>query len=90
MKLKITHIVFDCFCDDEDWTEYDAIETADFIATRYVETEWEVDNEDDLVDVISEKSGWCINEIDYEIISEDDYDAPDVECVLEIDYTTQQ
>ena len=70
MKLKITHIVFDCTLDDaEDWTDWDAIETADLLADRYAETEWEVDNEDDLVDVISNKSGWCINELDYVILA---------------------
>jgi hypothetical protein len=89
MQFKITHIVFDCTLDSDDWTDWDAIETADLLADRYAETVWEVDNEECLVDAISEKSGWCINEIDYEIIQEDDYDAPDVECVMEIDYTTQ-
>jgi hypothetical protein len=64
MNLKITHIVFDCNCDDEDWTEYDVIETADFLASRYVETVWAVDNEDDLVDAISDRTGWCIIELD--------------------------
>ena len=70
MNLKITHIVFDCTCDDEDWTDYDAIETADMLASRYVETVWAVDNEDDLVEFVSAKSGWCINEIDYVPVDE--------------------
>ena len=69
MKLKIEHIVFDCTCDDDDWTDYDAIETADFIASRYVDTVWDVDNEDDLVGVISDKSGWCINELDFSVVA---------------------
>ena len=27
---------------------------------------WEVDNEDELVDKISDNSGWCIKSIDYQ------------------------
>jgi hypothetical protein len=65
MKLKITHIVFDCYLDDEDWNEYDAVETADLLASRYVETVWDVDNEDALPDAVSDKSGWCVVELDY-------------------------
>lgn len=72
MKLKIEHIVFDCNCDDDDWTDYDAIETADFLASRYVETVWEVDHEDDLVDVISDKTGWCIIELDFSVVANND------------------
>ena len=69
MKLKVEHIVFDCYCDDEDWTDYDAIETADHLASVYAETVWDVDNEDDLVDVISDKTGWCIIELDFSVVA---------------------
>ena len=68
MKLKIDHIVFDCTCDDDDWTDYDAIETSDFLASRYTGTVWDVDTEDDLADVISDKSGWCIIELETSIV----------------------
>ena len=68
MQFQITHIVFDCTCDDEDWTDYDAVETADFLASRYVGQIWEADDEADLIEEISCASGWCINEIDYRII----------------------
>lgn len=65
MKLKITHIVFDCNCEDDDWTEYDVIETADMLASRYVGTVWDADCEDDLVDAVSDKSGWCVIELEF-------------------------
>jgi hypothetical protein len=64
MNLKITHIVFDCYLDDEDWNEYDAVETAELLASRYVETVWDADSEDALPDLVSDKSGWCVVELD--------------------------
>ena len=62
MKLLVTQIEFDFNDDYDDYSlsldEQNAI-TNDNLGI------WEVDNEDELVDKISDKSGWCIKHIDY-------------------------
>jgi len=60
MKLLVTKIEFD-FNDDYSLTldEQNSI-TNDNLGI------WEVDNEDELVDKISDNSGWCIKSIDYQ------------------------
>ena len=63
MKLLVTQIEFDfndSLSDDYSLTldEQNAI-TNDNLGI------WEVDNEDELVDKISDNSGWCIKSIDY-------------------------
>ena len=64
MKLLVTKIEFDfndSLSDDYSLTldEQNAI-TNDNLGI------WEVDNEDELVDKISDNSGWCIKSIDYQ------------------------
>ena len=58
MKLLVTEIEFDF---DEEWISKDErIEvTQDALGI------WEVDDEDELVDKISDTLGWCIKKIDY-------------------------
>jgi len=58
MKLLVTEIEFDF---DEEWISKDErIEvTQDALGI------WEVDDEDELVDKISDETGWCIRSIDY-------------------------
>tara|TARA_B100000965_G_C19276592_1_gene619698 strand:- start:422 stop:634 length:213 start_codon:yes stop_codon:yes gene_type:complete len=58
MKLLVTEIEFDF---DEEWISKDErIEvTQDALGI------WEVDDEDELVDKISDQTGWCIRSIDY-------------------------
>ena len=62
MKLLVTQIEFDFNDDYDDYSlsldEQNAI-TNDNLGI------WEVDNEDELVDKISDNSGWCIKSIDY-------------------------
>ena len=63
MKLLVTQIEFDfndSLSDDYSLSldEQNAI-TNDNLGI------WEVDNEDELVDKISDNSGWCIKSIDY-------------------------
>ena len=75
MKFQITDIEFDCsleediFDEDADpaeyWSESDRICTEEKLAQEYTGQVWEVDNEEDLVDEISDKTGWCIKSIDY-------------------------
>ena len=64
MKLLVTKIEFDF--DDNDFVEWEGLSLDEQIAiTNDNLGIWEVDNEDELVDKISDKSGWCIKSIDY-------------------------
>ena len=63
MKLLVTSIQFD-FNDDHD--DYYKLSLDEQISiTNDNLGIWEVDNEDELVDKISDNSGWCIKHIDY-------------------------
>ena len=65
MKLLVTQIEFDF----SDWYQrnWDFSLTSDeqIAITNDNLGIWEVDNEDELVDKISDNSGWCIKSIDY-------------------------
>ena len=62
MKLLVTQIEFDFDdCYDEELSKDDKLSyTQDAIGI------WEVDNEDELVDKISDTLGWCIKSINYQ------------------------
>ena len=63
MKLLVTSIQFD-FNDDHD--DYYKLSLDEQISiTNDNLGIWEVDSEDELVDKISDNSGWCIKHIDY-------------------------
>ena len=65
MKLLVTKIEFDF--DDNDFVEWEGLSLEEQIAiTNDNLGIWEVDNEDELVDKISDNSGWCIKSIDYQ------------------------
>ena len=65
MKLLVTKIEFDF--DDDDFVEWGGLSLDEQIAiTNDNIGIWEVDNEDELVDKISDNSGWCIKSIDYQ------------------------
>ena len=51
-------------CNEEELTEQDRID----LYEDYIGTFWEADDADDLVDEITNASGWCIKSIDYRII----------------------
>ena len=64
MKLLVTKIEFDF--DNDDFVEWEGLTLDEQIAiTNDNLGIWAVDNEDELVDKISDKSGWCIKSIDY-------------------------
>ena len=63
MKLLVTKIEFD-FNDDYD-DAYSLTLDEQISITNDNLGIWEVDNEDELVDKISDNSGWCIKSIDY-------------------------
>ena len=62
MKLLVTQIEFDFDdCYDEPISKDEQLSyTQDALGI------WEVDNEDELVDKISDTLGWCIKSIDYQ------------------------
>jgi len=66
MQFQITEIEFDLDCDsaEEELTEQDRID----LYEDYIGTFWEADDADDLVDEITNASGWRIKYIDYRII----------------------
>ena len=64
MKLLVTKIEFDF---NDDYDDYLSLSLDEQIAiTNDNLGIWEVDNEDELVDKISDNSGWCIKSIDYQ------------------------
>jgi hypothetical protein len=65
MIFQVTEIEFD-FTDDLDEEALDQ-ETQDEIYDEVIGQIWEADTEDDLVDTISDSTGWCIKSISYKI-----------------------
>ena len=63
MKLLVTRIEFDF--NDSLSDEYSLSLDEQIAITNDNLGSWEVDNEDELVDKISDNSGWCIKSIDY-------------------------
>ena len=70
MTYIITAINFDCSLDDEDWTESDTVTTEEHLNSVYVGTEWDVTSEDELLDAITDKTGWCITHCEYKLNKE--------------------
>lgn len=68
MKFQITGIEFDLNDDYDCGEDIDTEMLQDQLQRGYIGQVWIVDEEDELVDLISDKSGWCINSIQYEQI----------------------
>ena len=73
MKFQITDIEFDLTknCHDLDQLFGEYIDTEMLqgqLQKAYTKTSWDADDNDDLLDQISNKSGWGINSIQYEEI----------------------
>jgi hypothetical protein len=66
MLLQLTDIEFD-FVDDEEELPYDE-QVA--VSKSVIGEVFEVDSEDELADVISDETGWCIKSLDYVVIAE--------------------
>tara|TARA_Y100001937_G_scaffold4185_1_gene5459 strand:+ start:1001 stop:1195 length:195 start_codon:yes stop_codon:yes gene_type:complete len=64
MKFNVSNIEFD-FSDATD--EQISQEEKDYINKKALRT-WDVDSEDELVDHITDQTGWCISSIDYNLI----------------------
>jgi len=66
MLLKLTDIEFD-FVDSSEELPYDE-QVA--VSSSVIGEVFEVDNEDELADLISDQTGWCVKSLDYLVISE--------------------
>ena len=66
MKLQITDIEFDLSDDCGEYIDTEMLQ--DRLQSVYIGQFWNVDDEDELVDLISDKSGWCVNSINYKQI----------------------
>ena len=68
MRFDVTEIEFDI---DDAYTEEYTLTFDDEIALRDSALGiWDTLDEDDLIEQITELSGWCIKSIDYEIIKD--------------------
>jgi hypothetical protein len=66
MLLQLTDIEFD-FVDSSGELPYDE-QVA--VSKSVIGEVFEVDDEDELADVISDETGWCIKSLDYVVITE--------------------
>jgi hypothetical protein len=63
MQYKITEIEFDLTDDCGEYIDTEMLQ--DQLQKGYIGKVLNVNQEDELVDLISDKSGWCVNSIDY-------------------------
>jgi hypothetical protein len=66
MKLQITDIEFDLTDDCGEYIDTELLQ--DQLQNVYIGQFWNVDDDLELVDLISDKSGWCVNSINYKEI----------------------
>jgi len=66
MQFRITKIEFDV--DDSIYDPSVDVITSEELAENYVGEIWEANDEDDLIEEITNDSAHCINSIDYRII----------------------
>ena len=69
IQLKVTQITFDLDPGDDSIPQEHIDQVQQELQQDYIGQVYDVEYEDDLVDVISDESGWCINSIQYEIQS---------------------
>ena len=62
MQFQVTQIEFD-FDDSFEVENYD-----EDIIDEVLATTWDADDEDDLIEEITNATGWCINSIDYRVL----------------------
>lgn len=62
MKIKVTDIVYDTESDGEIHTDLD------LPTEMIINLEGDVDIEDEIANVISDKTGWCVQGYNYEIL----------------------
>ena len=64
MQFQVTYIDFDFSSDDDTWGDVDPDYQQEIIEETKAAT-WVAVDEEDLIDVITCATGWCINSIDY-------------------------
>lgn len=69
MKVKVNSIEIDfsddvCDCPPNTNYQNDVIQSV-------LDSEWIVNDEEEIVDMIENEIGWCIYKIDYDLVSED-------------------
>jgi hypothetical protein len=63
MKLQITNIEFDLTDDCGEYIDTEMLQEQ--LQRVYIGQFWDVTEKDELVDLISDKSGWCVSSINY-------------------------
>jgi hypothetical protein len=66
MKIKVTDIVYDTrdICDGHQWDQNEL----DLPSEMIVEVDGIIDVESEIADAISDKTGWCVEGYNYEIV----------------------
>jgi hypothetical protein len=67
MKFQVTKIEFDFT--DEDGSASISSKEQEEVVNKTLGQIWEAEDEDDLVEEISNETGWCIADIDYRQVS---------------------
>ena len=70
MRFNVTKIEFDFSIDTYDFDYEVSPDEADIIEEDNLGI-WDACDEDDLIEQITEESGWCINSIDYQTLKHD-------------------
>jgi len=65
MLYKVTSIEFDFTSDDDSLTP----EEQQDIVTSVCSGDWDADNVDDLVECITDETGWCVQNITYKLVN---------------------
>ena len=66
MKVKVTDIVYDTrdICDGHQWDQNEL----DLPSEMIVEVDGIIDVESEIADAISDRTGWCVQGFNYEIL----------------------
>jgi len=64
MKFQVTEIEFDFEMEDDEYPSDDYQKALRYDTIGQI---WDADDEDHLVDKISDETGWCIKSIDYTV-----------------------
>lgn len=67
MLFKIIQIEFDFEMEDDEFPSQDYQET---VVNEALAKVWEVDDEEELTDAISDCFGWCVKSLDYVSLAE--------------------
>lgn len=65
MKFQVTEVEFDFEMEDGEYAPQDYQYQ---VIDETFNAEWEVENEEDLVEEITNQTGWCIKAINYQLL----------------------